>query len=74
VTPVKAAHETFEYDRLGRDRFLGYLFEVEAGLIYHSGDTVRYPGLVERINRSSPQLALLPVNGRRPPLIISPSA
>ena len=74
MTPVKAAHETFEYDGLGRDRFLGYLFEVEAGLIYHSGDTVRYPGLVERINRSSPQLALLPVNGRRPPLIISPSA
>jgi L-ascorbate metabolism protein UlaG (beta-lactamase superfamily) len=65
VTPVKAAHEELEYDQLGRDRFLGYLFEVEAGLIYHSGDTVRYPGLVERITRSGPQLALLPVNGRR---------
>jgi L-ascorbate metabolism protein UlaG (beta-lactamase superfamily) len=68
VTPLKAAHEEFEYDQLGRDRFLGYLFEVEAGLIYHSGDTVRYPGLVERIIRSGPQLALLPVNGRRPEL------
>jgi L-ascorbate metabolism protein UlaG (beta-lactamase superfamily) len=68
VTPVKAAHESFEYDQLGRDRFLGYLFEMEAGLIYHSGDTVRYPGLMERISRSSPQLALLPVNGRRPEL------
>jgi L-ascorbate metabolism protein UlaG (beta-lactamase superfamily) len=68
VTPVKAAHEGFEYDKLGRDRFLGYLFEVEAGLIYHSGDTVRYPGLVERIIQSGPQLALLPVNGRRPEL------
>jgi L-ascorbate metabolism protein UlaG (beta-lactamase superfamily) len=68
VTPVKAAHESFEYDRLGRDRFLGYLFEVEAGLIYHSGDTVCYPGLVERITQSGPNLALLPVNGRRPEL------
>ena len=68
VTPVKAAHEDFEYDQLGRDRFLGYLFEVEAALIYHSGDTVRYPGLVERIIRFAPQLALLPVNGRRPEL------
>jgi L-ascorbate metabolism protein UlaG (beta-lactamase superfamily) len=68
VTPVKAAHESFEYDRLGRDRFLGYLFEVEAGLIYHSGDTVCYPGLVERIMQSGPHLALLPVNGRRPEL------
>ncbi|MBV8098573.1 MAG: MBL fold metallo-hydrolase [Verrucomicrobia bacterium] len=65
VTPVKAAHEGFEYDQFGRDRFLGYVFEVEAGLIYHSGDTVRYPGLVERIIQFGPQLALLPVNGRR---------
>jgi L-ascorbate metabolism protein UlaG (beta-lactamase superfamily) len=68
VTPVKAAHESFEYDQLGRDRFLGYLFQVEAGLIYHSGDTVRYPGLMERIVRFGPQLALVPVNGRRPEL------
>jgi L-ascorbate metabolism protein UlaG (beta-lactamase superfamily) len=68
VTPVKAAHESFEYDQLGRDRFLGYLFQVEADLIYHSGDTVCYPGLMERIMRSGPQLALLPVNGRRPEL------
>jgi L-ascorbate metabolism protein UlaG (beta-lactamase superfamily) len=68
VTPVKAAHEEFEYDQLGRDRFLGYLFEVEAGLIYHSGDTVRYPGLVERIVHFGPKVALLPVNGRRPEL------
>jgi L-ascorbate metabolism protein UlaG (beta-lactamase superfamily) len=68
VTPIKAAHEGFEYDQLGRDRFLGYLFEVEAGLIYHSGDTVCYPGLVERIRKFGPQLALLPVNGRRPEL------
>jgi L-ascorbate metabolism protein UlaG (beta-lactamase superfamily) len=68
VTPVKAAHEGFEYDKLGRDRFLGYLFQVEAGLIYHSGDTVRYPGLLERIIQAGPQLALLPVNGRRPEL------
>jgi L-ascorbate metabolism protein UlaG (beta-lactamase superfamily) len=65
VTAVKAAHEDFEYDQLGRDRFLGYLFEVEAGRIYHSGDTVRYPGLAERMLQFSPQLALLPVNGRR---------
>jgi L-ascorbate metabolism protein UlaG (beta-lactamase superfamily) len=68
VTPVKAAHEGFEYDQLGRDRFLGYLFEVEAGLMYHSGDTIRYPGLLERIVQFGPHLALLPVNGRRPEL------
>jgi L-ascorbate metabolism protein UlaG (beta-lactamase superfamily) len=65
VTPMKAAHEGFEYDQLGRHRFLGYLIQVEAGLIYHSGDTVRYPGLMEQLAQLGPQLALLPVNGRR---------
>ena len=65
VTPIKAAHEGFEYDQLGRHRFLGYLIQVEAGLIYHSGDTVRYPGLKEQLAQLGPQLALLPVNGRR---------
>ena len=62
---MKAAHEGFEYDQLGRHRFLGYLIQVEAGLIYHSGDTVRYPGLMEQLAQLGPQLALLPVNGRR---------
>jgi L-ascorbate metabolism protein UlaG (beta-lactamase superfamily) len=65
VTAMKAAHEGFEYDHLGRHRFLGYLIQVEAGLIYHSGDTVRYPGLMEQLAQLGPQLALLPVNGRR---------
>ena len=65
VTQMKAAHEGFEYDQLGRHRFLGYLIQVEAGLIYHSGDTVRYPGLMEQLAQLGPQLALLPVNGRR---------
>jgi L-ascorbate metabolism protein UlaG (beta-lactamase superfamily) len=65
VTPMKAAHEGFEYDQFGRHRFLGYLIQVEAGLIYHSGDTVRYPGLLEQLAQLGPQLALLPVNGRR---------
>jgi L-ascorbate metabolism protein UlaG (beta-lactamase superfamily) len=68
VTPVKAAHEGFEYDQLGRHRFLGYLIQVEAGLIYHSGDTICYPGLMEKLAEFGPQLALLPVNGRRPEL------
>jgi L-ascorbate metabolism protein UlaG (beta-lactamase superfamily) len=68
VTPVKAAHEGFEHDQLGRHRFLGYLIRVESGLIYHSGDTVCYPGLMEKLAEFGPQLALLPVNGRRPEL------
>ena len=68
VIPIKAAHEEFAYDQFGRDRFLGYAVQVEDHLIYHSGDTVLYPGLAEKLSELKPRLALLPVNGRRPEL------
>jgi L-ascorbate metabolism protein UlaG (beta-lactamase superfamily) len=65
VTPVPAAHEKFGFDAAGRHRFLGYLFHSSALRIYHSGDTIPYRGLIGRIAALSPNLALLPVNGRR---------
>jgi L-ascorbate metabolism protein UlaG (beta-lactamase superfamily) len=65
VIPLKAAHESFAYDPLGRHRFLGYVFRSGDFALYHSGDCVPYPGLVERLRELRPDLALLPVNGRR---------
>jgi L-ascorbate metabolism protein UlaG (beta-lactamase superfamily) len=35
-------------------------------VIYHSGDTVRYEGMVERLSRWKLHLVLLPINGRSP--------
>jgi L-ascorbate metabolism protein UlaG (beta-lactamase superfamily) len=63
--PVKAAHEEFQYDEKGRHRFLGYAFGLEDIVVYHSGDCIPYQGLVEKLRAVRPQLALLPVNGRR---------
>jgi len=34
--------------------------------LYHSGDTVRYEGMVERLAPFGVNLALLPINGRAP--------
>jgi L-ascorbate metabolism protein UlaG (beta-lactamase superfamily) len=65
VIPVKAAHEEFELDQKGRHRFLGYLFQCESATLYHSGDCVPYEGLVEKLRELRPDVALLPVNGRR---------
>ncbi len=43
----------------------GYRFQKESAL-YHSGDTVLYDGLVERLQPFAIDIALLPINGRAP--------
>lgn len=59
-----AAHETLAKDESGQHEYLGYGIE-DAGLkIYHSGDTIPFNGLQERVDKFAPDIALLPVNGR----------
>lgn len=66
VTVVRAAHETLERSPEGYHRFLGFVVEMGPTRIYHSGDTVLFDGMVAEVAAHAPQLALLPVNGRRP--------
>jgi L-ascorbate metabolism protein UlaG (beta-lactamase superfamily) len=66
ITGVPAAHEHLEQDAAGRHRFLGYLIEAGPWIIYHSGDTVWYPGLVEALQPYAIDVALLPINGAAP--------
>jgi L-ascorbate metabolism protein UlaG (beta-lactamase superfamily) len=64
VVPIPAAHEEFSYDEAGHHRFLGYVFHIGPFIIYHSGDTIPYDGLNQRLVALNPKFALLPVNGR----------
>ena len=64
VRPVPAAHETLETDAAGRHVWLGYGIEAAGLSLYHSGDTVPWPGLAGAVRELAPHLALLPVNGR----------
>lgn len=67
ITGVAAAHETVERDEAGRCKFLGYVVQFgQEWTLYHSGDTLLYPGLAERLRPFAPDLALLPINGRAP--------
>ena len=66
VTGVPAAHEELDRDAAGRHRFLGYVARLGPWTVYHSGDTVRYDGMVERLRPMGIDLALLPINGRAP--------
>jgi L-ascorbate metabolism protein UlaG (beta-lactamase superfamily) len=66
VVAVAAAHEQVERDARGRCLCLGYVLRLGSWVVYHSGDTVRYPGLAERLRAFRPDVALLPINGRDP--------
>jgi len=68
VTATRAAHEALEVDAAGDHRFLGYAFELGDLRLWHSGDCIPFAGLVEEVAALAPDVALLPVNGRRPDL------
>lgn len=66
ITGVPAAHEDLQTDGDGRHHFLGYVVQFGPWAVYHSGDTLLYPGMVERLRPFGVDLALLPINGRNP--------
>ncbi|MBX3014050.1 MAG: MBL fold metallo-hydrolase [Caldilineaceae bacterium] len=63
---VPAAHEQLEQDAAGHHKFIGLIVKAGPWTIYHSGDTVLYRGMAERLRAWSIDLALLPINGRDP--------
>ena len=63
---IAAAHNAIDRDVNGNCHCLGYIIRVGGWTLYHSGDTLRYPGLVEKLRAFRPWLALLPINGNRP--------
>ncbi|ASV83899.1 beta-lactamase superfamily domain protein [Ochrobactrum quorumnocens] len=68
IVATRAAHETLEQDAEGNHKFLGYVFNCGALRIWHSGDCIPYEGLEAEVATLKPNIALLPVNGRRPEL------
>ncbi len=66
IIGVAAAHEQVERDEQGRCLYLGYLVRFGPWTLYHSGDTVLYKGMVERLRPHTPDVALLPINGSAP--------
>jgi L-ascorbate metabolism protein UlaG (beta-lactamase superfamily) len=57
---VPAAHEKVE------PQFLGLIVRTRGLSIYHSGDTILYEGMAERLMPFKLDLALLPINGAKP--------
>lgn len=69
-TGLASAHEQLETDEQGNYRCLGYLIRFGPWTIFHPGDAVPYDGMVERLLELAGEdridVALMPINGRRP--------
>ncbi|SEO21467.1 Protein-tyrosine-phosphatase [Gemmobacter aquatilis] len=63
VTATPAAHEDLRITPEGH-LFLGYVLRGGGVTLWHSGDTIPFPGLIETLAPHRVDLALLPVNGR----------
>lgn len=64
--PVPAAHEDLDADEEGRYRYLGYVIQFGGWTVYHSGDTLLFDGMQSILRRWPIDVAILPVNGRKP--------
>lgn len=66
ITAVPAAHETIERDAAGRCTHLGYVIQFGKWCVYHSGDTVWDDEIIRQLQSFAIDVALLPINGRKP--------
>ena len=64
LTGIPAAHYDLEQDQRGY-RWLGFLIEMNGVTVYHSGDTLAYPGYLDRM-KALPRadIAMIAANGR----------
>lgn len=60
IEAVPAAHEQLD------PQYVGYVVRCGRWTLYHSGDTVRYDGMADRLRPYGIDVALLPINGRAP--------
>ena len=66
LNAVPAAHENLAKDQLGRHFYVGYVAKLGPWTLYHSGDTIPYDGMENILQKWEIDVALLPINGRRP--------
>jgi L-ascorbate metabolism protein UlaG (beta-lactamase superfamily) len=70
ISGIASAHEGLDRDERGRAKYLGYVLQFGGWSIYHSGDTVRYDGMAEKLREFKIDVALLPINGRAPERLV----
>jgi L-ascorbate metabolism protein UlaG (beta-lactamase superfamily) len=64
IEAIPSAHEGLDWTPEGGYPYLGFLLRFGSVVVYHSGDTIPYDGLDERLKAAKLDLAFLPINGR----------
>ena len=64
IHAVPAKHEEFDKHPQKGYPYLSYLINIDGISVFHAGDTIPYPGQVERVKKHRIDIAFLPVNGR----------
>lgn len=65
IRAIKAAHQWLDQDTQGRHLYLSFLIELDGVKIFHSGDTVPWPGQAAAVGHGV-DVAFLPINGHDP--------
>ncbi len=63
---IPAKHNEIEKDEKGNPKYMGYIIQFGAHVIYHSGDTLWFDGMVNLLKPFSTDIAILPINGNDP--------
>ena len=62
IWPIPAAHDRLEDADRGH-RFQGYVVRLDGVTLCHTGDTVMYDGMIERLRARQVDVLLAPING-----------
>lgn len=64
ITAIPSSHYEQEPDSSGNPAYLGFLITINGVTLYHCGDTIIYPGLIDTLKAQEIDIACLPINGR----------
>ena len=64
IHAVPAKHEEFDKHPQKGHPYLSYVIKINGISVLHAGDTIPYPGQVERLKQHKIDLAFVPINGR----------
>jgi L-ascorbate metabolism protein UlaG (beta-lactamase superfamily) len=66
IRAIPSAHEGLDRDEEGRHLYLGFVIDLAGKRLYHSGDTLAYDGIEDRLGPAAFDVLFLPINGRDP--------